>query len=266
MTANLRALQRAMRDALHERQPDALLARLDGRGSRTATDRAGLYVEMYWTRLVASLVEDFPTVVTMLGRELFERVAVTHVKRHPSRSPSLAFLGQDLPETLEHLGLVDEAAVGRLEEARNAAFWTPDRPPLDAASVGALGEALGEARFGFAPSLRVVTCSARARARVEGASHGDEASLSALPETVAVWRHGHEVVHAPLHPAEARALARACDGATVADSCEAFADEESPEEAAVNALSGWVARGWIVEIVRPSPGDGSGASPALERS
>ena len=165
-----------------------------------------------------------------------------------------------LPDEAAH------AAVGRLEEARNAAFWTPDRPPLDAASVGALGEALGEARFGFAPSLRVVTCSARARARVEGASNGDEASLSALPETVAVWRHGHEVVHAPLHPAEARALARACDGATVADSCEAFADEESPEEAAVNALSGWVARGWIVEIVRPSPGDGSAASPALERS
>lgn len=254
MTRSLHALQRAMRDALHEREPRALSTRLAAPrramavGSWTAEDGLSVYVEMYWGRLVMALADDFPVVVTMLGRPLFERVAVTHLKRHPSSAPSIAFIGRKLEDTLEYLGFGEEAAVARFEWARNAAFWSPDRAAVTATALGALGEALGEARLTLAPSLQLVTIPEAALLRVE--AHGKALEGQPAPTdgtcAVAVWRQGGTIVHARLEADEASALERARGGDTVASCCEAFANADSPADESVGAIVRWVSRGWIV--------------------
>ncbi len=236
---HLRATQEAMRAALHDGD-DARLRSLVGPASEA---RIEVYRTMYWARQIEALAEDFPAVRRMLGAPLFERVAVTHLRRNPSRHPSTAFLGRGMSETLTHLGQGAEAAVAELEWARVVAFWAPHVEPATPALLGGLGDRFGDVVLGLHPSLQLLVLPAFARAALAV----DVATTDLAPEPVAVWRHGVEVEHGPLSTAEAEALRRAMRGERVAAVCEAFLDVEAPEEAAIAALVRWVKEGWVVE-------------------
>jgi len=216
---SLRALQEAMRAALHDRAPEALGALL------APGSRPDVYAGMYWARLVSAMRQDFPATAERLGTELFDRVAVTHVKRRPSQHPSLAWLGRGFDTTLTELGLEDEAEVARLEIARNEAFWTPDTPALDARALGVLGDDLAAAVLTFHPSVRIV-------------------DLAEGPRVV--WRQADTVSERPLEATEARALFDAMAGAPVGAFFEAFLDGPAPEADALGALLRWLEGGLIV--------------------
>lgn len=220
----LAELQRAMRDALHHDRPEALITAIVPEAARTREAAVAVYANMYRARLLDSLREDFPGVADRLGQAFFERVALTHVRRCPSRHPSLAFLGRGFDETLEGLGLVEEAAVARVELAHNEAFWAPDAPTIDAPALGALGDDLGSAVLRLHPSLQIVVA----------------------PPSRAVWRRDDAVHELALTSLELAALSRARGGASVAEVFELFVDEDDPEAAALACLLAWVSRGWIV--------------------
>lgn len=231
---NLREMQEAMRTALHEQQ-----AFVGHHG------RFDVYAGMYWSRLIEGLASDFPAVVALAGRELFDRLAVTHLKRRPSSAPSMAWLGRGFDETLRGLGLEREAAVASLEWARNEAFWSPDARAMTPAELGALGDALGDARLELHPSLRRLTLPVGVRAFVE--AHEGAIDAAAM-EAVVVWRSGEDVLHDALTPAEDEALARAQRGEPVGVCCEAFVSEPEPEAAAIGALVSWVSRGFVCGV------------------
>ena len=239
----LRALQEAMREALHERAFDAFLP-LVRQGKRESEAELLVYERMYWSRQAQSLREDFPSVERLLGAALFDRVAVTHCKRRPSRHPSIARLGEGFDATLTALGQTVEAAVARLEWAMVEAFWSSDAARIDAARLGALGEALGSAVLAMHPSLRRVVLPCGVRAVVSGGSV-DEVRADPT-EVVAVWRtRDHAIVNELLGGAEGEALARAIAGDRFERVCEAFIDDPSPAAAAVAALVRWVEAGWV---------------------
>ena len=240
--SSLRALQEAMRAALHQGDAAAFLPLL-ARGGRSPEQRLEVYSSMYFTRQTQALGEDFPLVRRLAGHELFERLAVTHVKRHPSQNPSIAFLGRAFEETLTSLELTAEAAVARLEWARVESFWAPDRELLTAQDLGALGERLGESVLDLHPSLRLLDLAEGVLAIAAGA--GEEALHPERRQAVAVFRKSEAVHQAPLSELEAEALRRALAGANVAEVCEAFASEEAPVEAALRALVEWVNDGWV---------------------
>ncbi len=255
--------QQAMVAALHDDQPDAMLA-LVADGPRPAAAQLAVYRSMYWVRLADALASDYPTVRRRLGEALFQRIAVTHARRHPSRHPSLAWLGRDFEATLASLGQDVEAELARLEWARCEAFWSPDARVAGPELLGALGERLGDAVLALHPSLRRVQVAAGVAAAVEGRAGAEEASGDGADvpvrldraEVVAVWRQAFvdvsgssfAVLHAGLSPAEADALARAQQRQPVASVCEAFASEPDPGGAAVAALVGWVSRGWVTGV------------------
>jgi hypothetical protein len=240
---SLAALQLAMRAALHAAEPEAFLTMLSARSANAL----GIYTNMYWARQVDSLAQDFPVTERLLGRTLFERVAATHVSAHPSTSPSIAWLGRDLDQTLITLGRDAQAQVARFEWLRQEAFFTPNAAPIAFHVLGELGPELANAVLGLHPSLRVAELAMGARANVEAAPDALPIAIDlASHEVVAVWRDGDAVVHRVLLDNESRALQSAIAGATVATICEAFVNEEAPDVAAITTLSAWLTRGWIV--------------------
>jgi Putative DNA-binding domain len=264
--SSLRAIQAAMRAALHDGNAGPLAALVTERSA----PRIEVYRSMYWARQLEALADDFPGVRRMLGEELFERVAFTHVRRRPSCHPSLAFLGRGLAETLASLGQDAEAWVAKLEWARVEAFWSPPCEPATPALLGALGEWFAEAVLLFHPSLRHLELPQFAReaaSRAAATVRSTEAPLAGegLPrETVVVWRRGTTVEERSVVGLEAGAVARAIAGGTVADVCEAFLGEDvesnerdagDPERLAIDAIVGWVTAGWVAGVRTPRGGE-----------
>ncbi len=231
-----------MRAALHDGDPERLLPMV-AEGGLPGDERIEVYRTMYWARLAEALAADFPLVRRMLGEGLFDRVAVTHVKRHPSRSPSLAFLGRHLDETLVHLGQHTEAAVARLEWARVEAFWSVDAEVATPLLLGSLGGRLGEAVLSFHPSLRLVRLPACV-GRI-AAGEAPEATREADDESWVVWRKGNAVSERVVAPLEALAVSEALGGSPMSTVCEAFLEADAPEEAAIAAVLRWVRDGWV---------------------
>ena len=59
-------------------------------------DRLQIYVDDYWNRCIDSLSEDFSKLENYLGNAVFISLLEGYLKRYPSRSYTLFYLGQDL--------------------------------------------------------------------------------------------------------------------------------------------------------------------------
>ena len=87
---------------------------------RCVADRLSVYASGYFSRLHEALELEYPRLAEALGPEEFRDLVAAHLLRAPSRSPSLADLGEDLAGTLracpagtERPWLVDLAAFER---------------------------------------------------------------------------------------------------------------------------------------------------------
>jgi len=96
---------------------------------------------MYLFRLVEALREDYRLVARLLGDDAFFALCAGYVGAHPSRNPSLARLGAELPAFLRERPAPrpDLADLAALEWARAEAFIAPDSAPLDETAVRTLG-------------------------------------------------------------------------------------------------------------------------------
>ncbi|MCU0658541.1 MAG: DNA-binding domain-containing protein [Polyangiaceae bacterium] len=234
--------QAAMKRALFGEDRSLALQHLGG-DREAASERLAIYERMYLARLVTSMEDDFPALRRVAG-DLFPRLAVTHVRRRPSRHASLARLGDSFDETLTELGLLAEAAVARVEQARNRAFWSPDRPPVNLGDLAALGAALGETSLKLHPSVQLFASLSGARAVVEGAP------LRVVEpgswEQVVSWRQGFEIHVDEVPPDEAQALDVLLCPSPLERALEFFASRQDPEGAAIEAVQRWALRGWLV--------------------
>ena len=105
----------------------------DGRAQ--ADERLQIYASMYRARLVEALAAEFPRLARRLGAAPFAALVADYVHEHPSRHPSLRFLGQHLADWIsrqrawgaEHSLL---AHLARLEWSRSDVFDGPDEPLL----------------------------------------------------------------------------------------------------------------------------------------
>lgn len=71
----------------------------------SALERLSIYSNMYFMRLVEVLSKEYPTVLHLLGQELFNNVMIDYVTRHPSTYYNLNRLSNKFPQYLR-----DEAA------------------------------------------------------------------------------------------------------------------------------------------------------------
>jgi len=253
---------------------DALLSLIAGHPARTGApaastlvlgdDRASadvrleIYQHMYRVRIVEAMGTQFPRLANHLGDDAFAELVLGYVADHPSRDPSLRFIGQRLPDWLErhrgdHPWLADLA---RLEWARadvfdvldEAALTLDDLRGLDPERFAGLPLRLIHARRMIITDYAVADFWSRLGGEDgEAPTRPSEADDDA-GETLLVWRQDSVVYHRPIAGGELAALEQVALGTTFGALCEGLAARMSPEAATTMAftwLSMWVTDGLL---------------------
>ena len=235
--------------------PGELHRSIDARAPLDAVARAEIYSGMYRFRLADALLADFPRLARLLGDQGFFEMACAYARDFPSECSDIGQFGRKLPEFLaQHPGpRGDSADVARLDWARTGALTAPDAEPVTQEALGSLGaEAVPFARFRFVPSLRTLTLEHDVLPTwLKLEAEEEPLPVDRRPVQVAVWRKGFEVLHSSMTPSETEALARARDGASLAEVCEAFAGAEDPQAEAFRTLGAWFSDGWVAAVDGP---------------
>jgi Putative DNA-binding domain len=215
-----------------------------------AAGRLSLYAQMYTSRMVGALAEDFRLARLWLGPEAFDELATAYLAECPSRHPSLRHFGRALPEFVRALassraGLADLLT---LEWARGEAFDAADAAPLDWGAITSIApEAWPSLRLGLGPSVRFVRLESSADELWAALNAGGEPPEPREgPRRVLVWRREFLVYHRALPDDEASALEAVMSGATFGEMCEHFTRPDEPaEESARRAFA--ALRQWSVD-------------------
>ena len=112
------------------------------RGGLDAAERLQIYAGMYPLRMRDALRSDYPALAELLGERGFEELVTDYVAAHPSRSFTLARLGDHLPEFLLGWGSPRRrglrADVARLEQAGARVFDAEEATPMDRSVLQAI--------------------------------------------------------------------------------------------------------------------------------
>jgi len=244
----------------HRFHPE-LLELVDARGVLGATQRLGIYAEMYWARLLDVLRDDFPRVAAIVGDDRFTTLAAAYLERHPSTNPSVRWVGGDFAAFLAEHGPMDDlpflADLARLEWTRLAVFDAPDAVPLRLDALRAVpSSAWPGIVFHPVPALRVLRCAWPVH-ELWAADDPKVAATTIRPAATVlrVWREDFTVYQGRLDALEQVALRQLLAGAPFGAMCERVARSVGEDQSALRAASmlrGWLAEEIIGELSLPS--------------
>ncbi len=217
-----------------------------------AARRLDIYRNNYRASLTGVLADHFARLYAYLGDAQFGNVAAAYVDRHPSTTRNLrhyggafaVFLADHYPEDGE---LAELAA---LDWALRAAFDAADTPTLDAARVGALGEAWIERPLALHPSVQLLSFrhnSAAIWSALDGGEIPPPVAGFAAPVRLVVWRADQQPSFRSLSASEAGTLGRLATPVSFID-LGVHAVEALGEAAAMTVLAGWLGR-WLADGV-----------------
>lgn len=219
-----------------------------GRGELDAAARLGIYASMYPLRTVAALRSDYPALAGLLGDGTFSRLVADYLAEHPSRSFTLAQLGDALPEfvagwgarrhrTLRSSVARLERAAARVFDARREAALAPETLAAETALRG------DEVRLVPSEAFAVVAAPPGAVAVLDAALEG-----SAFPTSpgrghvrVLFHRRDHVVLRRTLPAVPARLLAALASGRSLGEAVDLRARGGRP---APEVVGRWLAE-WL---------------------
>jgi hypothetical protein len=231
----------------------ALAAIIAGDARASAVERLDVYANMYFFRILDVLRSDYPKVLAVVGDGAFHDLATDYLQAHPSRHPSLRFVGVALP------AFVAGHALGRarpwlgelaaLEWARVDVFDRADAPVLTRDALATVApEDFAALALAPVPASALVPAAWTIEEtwRAVEAERAPEPPARAVDgHAVLIWRRGVTVHHRAVTPAERRALDLLLAGTTFGALCTALGDEVDSEEAAaeraVHILGQWLA-------------------------
>jgi len=223
-----------------------------------------VYRHAYRARLVAALADNYTVLARALGDEAFEALGHAYLAAHPSWHPSIRWFGDKLAdfmagadeELVPHASLVDFA---RMDWGLRGAFDAADAPPLDPATLAALGpDDWACLVLRLQPHVQRVSLAHaiepawRVLREWEPESGTDQPELAEpVPHAHALlaWRQDGQTRWRSLQPLEAALLDGVAAGAPFAQLCERAAgllgDAEAAAPAVVGALQRWLADGLL---------------------
>lgn len=231
---------------------------LPGPRGMTPGDRLEVYRATFWWRHLASLEEDFPTLIAVLGgKQAFRRLASEYLTAFPPRTWDMQRLGSDLPAYVatrvpwSDNPLAHDAS--RLDWAFMEAFDARDAPPFDPRVIAsAPEEAWPAARVGFHPSVRPLALRHPVHELRDAVRRGEQPARPGPSSAhVVVHRDAACFLHAvQVEPSALALLESLRDGAPLGEACEACARATSQDPRDVGARLGawfqdWTARGWV---------------------
>lgn len=229
--------------------------------SRTlaARERVAIYARMYRLRMLEALHTDYPALARLCGEDGFERLARAYLRAHPSRHPSLNFLGRKLPEFVATKAGVSRrtllADVATLENAMSEVFDAPRETSLSSDDFARLTpEQWTSARLRLPQAFRLLALQHAANAIVTAVrQEKDLPDLRKKRTWVAVYRKDFVVWRMDLNEPMHAALAALRDGATLQDALIAAAGafDGSPQELALEVrrwFGEWTAEGFFAAV------------------
>ncbi len=205
----------------------------------SAADRLRIYSNMYYSRLVEILCEDFPAVTAALGRDA-ETVFRDYLDRHPSTNQRLTPLGRHLPVYFleDQADLASAhflAALANLEHTRELVFEGGRSTLLDPATLAAMPpNAWPRARLSFVAASALIRSEWPVNDYLEAVLSGSDASVpTPRIQRILVWRKDYRVRRLVVSPSQFAILQSLRDGRTLMDAIGAGFDAAESDADAV---------------------------------
>jgi hypothetical protein len=222
----LRELQVAFLDGALYGYPTQIAA-LIATGELAPEARVAIYANNAREGFLQALGAAFPVIERLAGRDWFRQTGREYMRRHPSRSGNLHFVGERfaayLEEELRATNYAYFADVARLEWAYQEVLVAADRPPLDISALSGIGsDRYDSLVFRVHPALRLVESRypvfAIWKANQPDAGAGSQPiSLDAGAARVLIVRRDDHVELRELEAAEFALLAAFMRGATLSE-------------------------------------------------
>lgn len=214
-----------------------------------AAERLQIYASMYPLRMRDALRADYPALAALLGERLFGRLVDDYVHVQPSRSFTLARLGERLPAFVAGWGSPRRRAlladVASLERSAAEVFDGAEAAPMDPSALRDL-PASGWARVKLVPSPTFRLARVRTGAVDVLDAFLEERPLPSLAGRgrveVAFYRKDFVVLRRTLCPFDGRLLAALAAGETLGGALETAAREFPAGVPSAEILSGWFAQ------------------------
>ncbi len=220
----------------------------------SALERISIYADMYYSRLIEIVQNEFPTVRHILGQELFEKITTDYLIRHPSTHPNLNRLGSQFPRYLSeevqdipHRGFV--IAVATVERAMEDVFdeRRVERLPLEKLKEIPI-ENWGRMQLELTPALRLLKLDYPVNDFITAVRKNHHLDVPSSDLTcVAVYRVDYRAWRVDLSLAQYTLLSSLKDGLTLGEALEACAAIPNLEtDDLAGALVKWFER-WAAE-------------------
>ncbi len=219
-----------------------------------SVERLSIYANMYFSRLIEILAEEFPTVQHLFGKELFDEVVKEYVTRHPSTHYSLTWLGSKFPaylaDEVDDIPDLEFAAnVATVERAMEDVFDARRVEPIQFEDLTAIPiERWGDVRLQTIPALRLLQLNYPVNAYISAVREDRHMDTPvAAPAYVAVYRHNYRVWRIDLDAQRFTLLAALHRGESFGSALNLCASLPDTDPASLmDAVSDWF-REWAAE-------------------
>lgn len=242
----LRDLQTWMLDAIASAEADVgLVDTIFTAGPRlSARDRFEIYRFGYKARLTECLLDDYPVLGAVLGKEAFGALASAYIDRYPSSSPNLNAFGRHMAAfCTETSAPIDEprafyTELAELEWALVEAIHAPPAPVLDLGALQALPqEAWATARLVSSGTVKVLSFTYPVSSFFQ--AFRDKGAPAEIPSpcrsATAIYRKDRFLFRMDLTPAMERVLRALFAGKPIGESLAAIAVDSNDEAAIAEA-------------------------------
>ncbi len=218
----------------------------------SAEERADIYANMYFYRLLDALKEDFPATLKVLGDDAFHNLATGYLLEYPPTEPSVAECGRFLSRYLREHDLHDRhqhdrapgddapylADLAGLERATVEVFQGPDADALSADAMRAIpAEQWPSLKLRLHPCVQVLDVEWHVADLLRAVEEGRDWQPAARGAAkILVSRQRTRVLYRELEQIEYRAIDVARTGATFANICELIAQDAGDLDEDAGAL------------------------------
>lgn len=225
----------------------------------SAIERLDIYANMYFYRLLDSMMEDFPATLAVVGADNFHNLITGYLLAHPPSHPSLLYAGRHLAEYLGAHPLREKwpfiADLARLERALIEVFHGPDAPALEANELRAIAVPDWPAlELRTHPALQLLVPQWNVAEILRAVEDGND--WHARPHNAAgilVWRKDNRCYYRDLDAAELAGIQALEGGVSLDALCErvaATATAADPSALIFELLERWLDDGVLVRVNR----------------
>ncbi|HPF47169.1 MAG: putative DNA-binding domain-containing protein [Alphaproteobacteria bacterium] len=256
----LKDIQTKFKAAVMQDTKEAFLLEIEEGGKIGPEQRLHIYAHAYKSRLVDTLVEDFPVLHSLVGDDMFEDICLGYIDKYPSSHPSLRYFGQHmvqfLKETEAYSNIIPAIEMADFEWNFNDVFDAPDARSVSVEEVAKIpAQAWTTLRIHLQPSFVMSRYKWNTPAVWSTVSDKND-DHPIMPEeypkisNCIQWKSDLKCFFRTVPDDEAALLNLAKDHKSFPDLCEQLLEEygEAASMRAAELFKGWIMEGLVCDL------------------